>query len=282
VGRLRRRRPGPPSPTIRARQLYRNDGGRFVDVAAAADGEHRGRHVGELGLQTDGWMDLYVGAMSSGRQPHHLPARFKQGALSHPLPLQAPRGGNSLFETPATGHSATGVVGAPQRVGPKPLFTDINNDGWDDIVVVTATSPARTPQSGSFFWRQVVSQSPKDAFPRWSSMATARGRSEGSSARASVRGEGARLRLPNTHPRFATVSATTGLDSWTTRAVAVTDWTTTATRRVGREPHRSEAALMRNDLLNQPPLPEPGRDEGNRDASARGPSCTLEATQRAG
>ena len=122
--------------------LYRNDGGRFVDVAAAAGVEDiaAGMSVSWGDYNRDGRPDLYVGNMfSSAGSRIAYQRRFKQNAAStireH---YQRHARGNSLFENAGDGTFRDVSVAANVTRGRwawSSRFVDINNDGWEDIVV---------------------------------------------------------------------------------------------------------------------------------------------------
>ena len=123
--------------------LYRNDGGRFVEVAAAAGVEDlsAGMSVSWADIDRDGDMDLYVSNMYSaaGRriapQPAFLPgvnAGTREGFIRHAR-------GNTLFENRGDGtfvdiSEQAGVMVARWAWGA--LLADLNSDGLPDAAVV--------------------------------------------------------------------------------------------------------------------------------------------------
>ena len=122
--------------------LYRNDGGRFVDVAANAGVIDSGSGMSACwaDYDRDGFMDLYVGNMfSSAGSRIARQARFKPGTSA------ATRGtyvrfakGNSLFENTGSGRFREVGAEAAVEMGRwawSSLFADLNNDGWEDLVV---------------------------------------------------------------------------------------------------------------------------------------------------
>jgi hypothetical protein len=131
------------------KNLYRNDGvgkstgGRFRDVAAEAGVEDigAGMSVSFGDYDRDGRMDLYVGNMFSSAGNR---IAFQSGF--NPTADDATRGqlqrharGNSLFRNLGDGRFADVSVAAGVTMGRwawGSLFTDINNDGWEDLHVV--------------------------------------------------------------------------------------------------------------------------------------------------
>jgi hypothetical protein len=122
--------------------LYRNDGGHFVDVAAEAGVENiaAGMSASWGDYNHDGWMDLYIGAMFSaaGSRITYQP-EFKEGAPEATRQLYKHHAaGNSLFQNAGNGTFRDVSVASRATVAGwawGSLFADINNDGWDDMVV---------------------------------------------------------------------------------------------------------------------------------------------------
>ncbi len=122
--------------------LYRNDGGRFTDVAAQAGVEDiaAGMSADWSDTNHDGWMDLYVGNMFSAagsrvtyqrRFKPDVPETTKSYFRRHAR-------GNSLFENMGDGSFTDVSEEAAVTMGRwawGSKFFDLNNDGWDDIVV---------------------------------------------------------------------------------------------------------------------------------------------------
>lgn len=122
--------------------LYRNDGGRFTDVASQA-----GLNAGAFGMSVssadydrDGNMDFYIGNMFSSagsrisRQPRFsedldqsLLQKFQHLAKGNTM-LRGTDQGTLLDSTDATGV-------ALGRWSWCSLFADLNNDGWEDLLV---------------------------------------------------------------------------------------------------------------------------------------------------
>jgi hypothetical protein len=126
--------------------LYRNDEGRFIDVAAEAGVEDisAGMSVNWGDYDNDGWMDLYVSNMwsSAGNriayQSRFLGARADRGTLAD---FQRHARGNSLFRNLSRNGEPTfrdvsieaGVTMG--RWAWSSRFVDINNDSWEDLIV---------------------------------------------------------------------------------------------------------------------------------------------------
>ena len=128
--------------------LYRNNGGHFTDVAELTSVEDiaAGMSVTWGDYNHDGWMDLYVSNMFSAAGNRVAFQRRFHGQ-SDPTTrslLQRHARGNSLFNN--LGHASepsspafhdvsvkTGVTMGRWAWGS--LFADINNDGWEDLLV---------------------------------------------------------------------------------------------------------------------------------------------------
>jgi hypothetical protein len=126
--------------------LYVNDAGRFRDSAAQAGIEDisAGMSVSWGDYNNDGWMDLYVGNMwsSAGNriayQRRFLRAKGNRATLAD---FRRHARGNSLFANSGVGES-TGFhdVSVQARVTMgrwawSSCFLDMNNDGWEDMLV---------------------------------------------------------------------------------------------------------------------------------------------------
>jgi hypothetical protein len=122
--------------------LFRNDGGQFVDVAPAAGAvdANQGMSVAWADYDHDGWMDVYVSNMFSSAgnrvttQPNFMPGLAME---TKDLYRQLARG-NTLLRNAGDGTFEDVSVAANVTMGRwawASLFTDINNDGWEDLVV---------------------------------------------------------------------------------------------------------------------------------------------------
>ncbi|MCI0461744.1 MAG: VCBS repeat-containing protein [Gemmataceae bacterium] len=123
--------------------LFRNDGGKFVNVALEARVEDygSGMSVSWGDYNRDGRMDLYVGNMfsSAGNRITFQAEKLRALAPDSLSLLQRFAKGNSLFEN--LGNGRFSEVG--DRLGVEmgrwawsSLFVDLNNDGWQDLYVV--------------------------------------------------------------------------------------------------------------------------------------------------
>ena len=122
--------------------LYRNDDGHFVDVAGQAGVEDisAGMAVTWSDYNRNGLMDLYVSNMFSSAGSRVTYQRRFQSDSSQETKAQFQRHarGNSLFENAGDGtfrdiSVETGVTMGRWAWGS--LFFDLNNDGWDDLLV---------------------------------------------------------------------------------------------------------------------------------------------------
>jgi hypothetical protein len=122
--------------------LYRNDDGHFVDIAAEAGVEDIGPGMSAAwgDYNNDGLMDIYVSNMfsSAGSRITHNP-QFKPDATANDLMgFRRHARGNSLFENLGNGTFADRAVESGTTMGRwawGSLFVDINNDGWRDVYV---------------------------------------------------------------------------------------------------------------------------------------------------
>ena len=133
--------------------LYRNDGGHFVDVAAEAGVEDisAGMGVSWGDYDGDGLSDIYVSNMfSSAGNRIAYQRRFKEDVDSETRGhFQRHARGNTLFRNLGDGTFAdvserAGVTMGRWAWGSK--FIDVNNDGWLDIVVPNGFATSEDPQ----------------------------------------------------------------------------------------------------------------------------------------
>ena len=122
--------------------LDRNDGGKFLNIAAAAGVTDfgSGMSVAWGDVNRDGWMDLYVANMfsSAGNRITRQPG-FIAGIDANTREVyQRFAKGNSLFANTADGKFRELDADAGVELGRwawSSLFADLNNDGWEDILV---------------------------------------------------------------------------------------------------------------------------------------------------
>ena len=122
--------------------LYRNDAGRFVDVASQAGVEDiaAGMSVSWADFNNDGWMDVYVSNMFSaaGNRIAYQRKFHPQAENTTRNQLQRLARGNSLFENAQDGTFRDVSVESSVTMGRwawGSMMMDMNNDGWEDIVV---------------------------------------------------------------------------------------------------------------------------------------------------
>ena len=122
--------------------LYRNDGGRFHDVAPQAGVEDisAGMSVTFGDYNHDGWMDLYVSNMfSSAGNRITYQRRFNPAAKgAQRADFQRHARGNSLFRGGPDGRFTDVSVQAGVTMGRwawASLFMDIDNDSFEDLVI---------------------------------------------------------------------------------------------------------------------------------------------------
>ncbi len=132
--------------------LYRNEGGSFVDVAAGAGVEDisSGMSVSWADYNRDGRMDIYVGNMFSAAgnrityQRKFERDRQRAGPLAE---VQRMARGNSLFAGTGGGFVDRSVQAGVTmgRWSWSSVFADINNDGWEDLVVANGNLTQTLP-----------------------------------------------------------------------------------------------------------------------------------------
>ncbi len=133
--------------------LYRNDGGRFVDVAEDVGVEDisSGMSVSWADYNRDARMDVYVGNMFSAAgnrityQRKFERDRQRAGLLAD---VQRMARGNSLFAGAPDGGFHDRSVEARVTMGRwawSSVFADINNDGWEDLVIANGNLTQTLP-----------------------------------------------------------------------------------------------------------------------------------------
>lgn len=132
--------------------LYRNEGGRFRQIAAEMGVEDMasGMSVAWGDYNRDGAADLYVGNMFSAAGSRvSYQRRFSTAAEGKVVQsLQRMARGNSLFEANGVGgfrevseSTRTYLGGWAWSSG----FVDVNNDGWEDLAVTNGFLTGRRP-----------------------------------------------------------------------------------------------------------------------------------------
>jgi tetratricopeptide (TPR) repeat protein len=158
------------------KNLYRHQGlvngqPRFRDVAAAAGVEDYGAGMSAafLDYDNDGHLDIYTGNMwtPAGLRVTALPG-FKPDAPAEIRDVYRRHArGNSLFRNRGHGAFDDVTLQAGAEFGRWAWSSDafdFDNDGWEDLYVVngmfTREDGEEAVDVDSFFWRQVVAQSP--------------------------------------------------------------------------------------------------------------------------
>ena len=132
--------------------LYRNDDGRFQDVAGAANAEDAnfGMSAAFGDYDRDGQMDLYVSNMfSSAGGRVTFQDRFQpHGSSALRSVYQQMSRGNTLLQNQGDGTFRDATVEADVAVGRwawGSLFADVNNDGWEDLLVANGYVTGQLP-----------------------------------------------------------------------------------------------------------------------------------------
>lgn len=132
--------------------LYRNDEGRFTDVAAEAGVEDisAGMSVSWGDSNNDGLLDLYVGNMfsSAGNRvayQRQFAAKRNDETVAQ---MQRHARGNSLFENLGDGTFRDVSVASNATMGrwawASPMI-DVNNDGWQDLLIANGFITGNDP-----------------------------------------------------------------------------------------------------------------------------------------
>ena len=122
--------------------LYRNENGSFQDVASDFGVEDRagGMSVSWGDFNCDGHSDLYIGNMFSaaGKRVTYQRQFLQSHSASDASGLQRMARGNTLFMARPSGPFADVSQSAGVTMGRwawSSKFADLNNDGWEDLVV---------------------------------------------------------------------------------------------------------------------------------------------------
>ena len=122
--------------------LYRNDGGRFVDVSdeVGAENAASGMSVTWSDFDRDGWMDVYVSNMwsAAGNRVTYQPFFKRDAPPEVKQRLQRFARGNTLLQNDGKQRFLDVSAEAGVEMGRwawGSLFADINNDGWDDLLI---------------------------------------------------------------------------------------------------------------------------------------------------
>jgi tetratricopeptide (TPR) repeat protein len=160
------------------KNLYRNNGdGTFTDIAPQAGVEDvgAGMSVGWLDYDVDGAEDLYVADMwTAAGERVSAQEIFKKDSPAEVRALYRKHAmGNSLFRNSGSGNggsvfqnrTAASGVGMGRWSWSSDAF-DFDHDSFPDLYVANGMiSGAARPDLNSFFWRQVVANSPDQAKP---------------------------------------------------------------------------------------------------------------------
>jgi Tfp pilus assembly protein PilF/peroxiredoxin len=163
------------------KNLYHHEGmtngqPRFKDVAGPAGLEDYGAGMSAafLDYDNDGHLDIYAGNMwtAAGQRVTTEPG-FKPDATPEIREIyRRHTRGNSLFRNRGDGTFADVTIEARAEFGRWAWSSDafdFDNDGWEDLYVVngmfTRDDGEQPVDVDSFFWRQVVAQSPLERKP---------------------------------------------------------------------------------------------------------------------
>lgn len=122
--------------------LYRNDDGKFIDVAEQAGAENSGSGMAITwgDYDRDGWMDAYVSNMFSaaGRRIATQPGFMADAPEIVRKRLLRFARGNTLLRNTGNGSFVERASNEGVEIGRwawASMFADLNNDGWEDLLV---------------------------------------------------------------------------------------------------------------------------------------------------
>jgi len=158
------------------KNLYRNNGnGTFTDIAADAGVEDIGAGMSLcwLDFDNDGKQDLYVGDMwtAAGVRVSEQDI-FQENASEEARALYRKHAmGNSMFRNRGDGHFEDASSRAGTAMGRWAWSSDaldFDHDGFADLYVANGMISGATREDlNSFFWRQVVANSPQESGPNY-------------------------------------------------------------------------------------------------------------------
>lgn len=132
--------------------LYRNEGGRFTDVAGPAGAEDMnfGMSASFGDFDRDGWMDIYISNMFSaaGGRITSQPNFQTDGSGEVRAAYQRMVRGNTLLQNVGNGTFRDVSDAARVSMGRwawGSFFGDINNDGWEDLAIANGFVTGHLP-----------------------------------------------------------------------------------------------------------------------------------------
>lgn len=156
------------------KNLYHNNGnGTFTDVAHGAGVEDvgAGMSVCWCDYDNDGRQDIYVADMwtAAGNRASTQEVFMKDAPESVRALLRKHAMGNSLFRNEGTGHFSDQSAAAGVQMGRWAWSSDawdFDHDGYPDLYIANGMiSGPNSRDLASFFWRQVVAETPTNPVP---------------------------------------------------------------------------------------------------------------------